>query len=160
MLAACGFTPVHRLNENRVGVASVKAETSAQLSNQLLARSLRERLRLSETGVWHITVAVSQSSSDSQLDASGDAQRTQLQFSGTIVARHADDDRQRNARFTETLSLAGSDSAADEMQRKRELTDLALQQLADRMAAFVAALPREKRTTQEGAREDDQEAKQ
>lgn len=156
MLAACGFTPVHRLNENSVAVASVKAETSGQPLNQLLARSLRERLRLSKTGVWHITVAVSQSSSDSQLDASGDAQRTQLQFTGTIVARHADDNQQRNARFSETLSLAGSDSAADEMQRERALTDLALQQLADRMAAFIAALPREKRSTQEGA----QEAKQ
>ncbi len=104
---------------------------------QNAARALSQRVGVHPAAVWDATLSMSSVRNDSQLDNTGTARRTQMNYQLQMTLTHKQTGARQTAQFSDTQSMNVMDSAADELSVQRNLTELAVSQLADKAAEFV-----------------------
>lgn len=137
LLAACGFEPIHRLDNNAPVAYLAQLETPPSTAGQTLRRALLQGFKLDPSGVFDVTAELDETSEDSQLDEQGVAQRLRLSFDLRLSLRHTKTGVQKSVELSQTLFVSRGTSGAEDRMRRRVQTELAMRQLADRAAGFI-----------------------
>lgn len=136
VLSACGFQPVHRYDDNAAPLLASVSHNGGEMA-QLAARALSQRVGVRPDATWDATLSMSSVRNDSQLDNTGTARRTQIRYQLQVTLTHKQTGARQSGQFSDTQSMNVMDSAADEWAVQRNLTALAISQLADSAASFV-----------------------
>ena len=152
LLSGCGFTPVHQTRPNSAPLITLTDMDMPDTQNgRYLADALRGRWQLDGAASHRLSISIEETVREVQLNAAGVAARLALTYEVQSVLHTRATVSSKRFNFTHNESMARSNSGADDLTQKQNLSRLAMQNLAERLVM---------RLTQELAREPVQEPAQ
>ena len=151
-LSACGFRPIHKMTSADEGPLHLVALALPDTQNgRILASALRGRWQARADAAFDVTLALDENTRRTQVDASGVAQRIELDYVLRVTLRTRrpsrddalGDDASGDAKtafgqsksfvLRHRESMARSDSGAADLTQQRDLARLAMRVLAERL---------------------------
>ncbi len=129
-LAACGFTPVYKMQGGQITLASVKVNGPAA---QNLRSALEGRYQLSDTAPYRLIIDSTLARQKRQVDRDGVAERIEIGLNLRVQLRDKENGKAQSFSLNETQTIARQDSGADQLRDEEIVLQLISEQIAEQL---------------------------